>query len=54
MNASYGVARLVRRAQKSCRERVEPVLVALDELLERPAVALLRALYEWSVRIIHT
>jgi hypothetical protein len=29
------------------------VLMALDELLERPAVALLSAAYEWSVRIIH-
>jgi hypothetical protein len=33
---------------------VELVLVPLDELLERPAVAFLRPLYERSVRIIHT
>jgi hypothetical protein len=29
------------------------VLVAVDELLERPAVALLSAPYERSVRIVH-
>jgi hypothetical protein len=49
----HGVARIVRGAEEARGKREQPVLVAVDELLERPAVAFLGAAYEWSVRIIH-
>jgi hypothetical protein len=39
-------------AEKARSEREEPVLVPVDELLERPTVAFLGAAYERSVRII--
>ena len=48
-----GGARVVRRAQQAGGEGEEAMLVPVDQLLERPAVALLRPGYERSVRIIH-
>jgi glycosyltransferase involved in cell wall biosynthesis len=47
----HGVGRLVGRADHAGGQREEPVLVASDELLERPAVAALRPPDERSVRI---
>jgi glycosyltransferase involved in cell wall biosynthesis len=46
-----GVGRLVGRADDAGGKREEPMLVALDELLERPPVPVLRPRDERSVRI---
>jgi hypothetical protein len=48
-----GVGSVVPRAEETGGESEKAVLVPVDQLLERPAVALLRARYERSVRIIH-
>ena len=48
-----GIGSFVRRSQQPRGQGEEPVLVPVDELLESPAVALLSAPYERSVRIIH-
>jgi hypothetical protein len=48
-----GVGGFVRRSEQARGQREEPVLVPVHELVEGPAVAILSAPYERSVRIIH-
>jgi hypothetical protein len=48
-----GIGGFIRRSEEARGQGEQPVLVPVHELLESPAVAILSAPYERSVRIIH-